>query len=736
MRFISCHIAGFGKFVNRSFDLSQNIVLIKAENGWGKTTLAAFLESMLFGLDNGRSKAVAANDRIKYEPWTGGVFGGLLVFSYAGKTYRIERTFGKTPAQDTAKIYDSNRMLCYDFGEKAERLGERIFGMDKESYQKSAYIPQGSVETGSLPDTLKNRLLTLLSANNTGNGELGAVERLENAERALRAKRKPAKGKLDELDERLEYLARQKMEAQKAAQEASETELLLSAQSRRIAETGQRMEQAFANIKLCVRERERKENLLSHVDAEKKLQELDAFFSAVSPATVNADGLQNAVNEFYALQTEIAELETKSREQASRLQEKESARAQLLATQKTLDSFKRLLQSNEQMREAGKRSTKERKKKRRKLFDFSLIGVILFLGLALFGASQAGENPWLGFSLLIAGAAGLCVCFVSLLKRAGGTKKISLDFEDETLSASYRAAQTDYKTWQEKLALFPPEMETEQEKTLSLLTAKKQRQSALETGICNFLQNFRFGEIYDYRAALQTLKDNIAAHETLSKTLRETENSSLQADGERAIVENLDLEAEERRHTGLETEKERLTAERAKTVARLEELERRAALFHEYEAEESLLVEEKRRLEKRYEAIKAAKDILLRARENVATRYLTPVERNCRRYAETLGLKTGTDALHFAADGVPVFEVNGNFRSVEYYSEGIKDLLGFCTRLALAETLFIGEPPVLILDDPFTELDDEKTEKAKQLVKELSGKYQIVYFTCKSERAL
>ena len=92
--------------------------------------------------------------------------------------------------------------------------------------------------------------------------------------------------------------------------------------------------------------------------------------------------------------------------------------------------------------------------------------------------------------------------------------------------------------------------------------------------------------------------------------------------------------------------------------------------------------------------------------------------------------------MHFAADGAPVFEVNGNFRSVEYYSEGIKDLLGFCTRLALAEALFVGEPPVLILDDPFTELDDEKTEKAKQLVKQLSAKYQIVYFTCKSERAL
>lgn len=737
MRFISCHIAGFGKFVNRSFDLSQNIVLIKAENGWGKTTLAAFLESMLFGLDNGRSKAVSANDRIKYEPWTGGVFGGSLVFSYAGKTYRIERTFGKTLAQDTAKIYDSNRMLCYDFGEKAERLGERIFGMDKESYQKSAYIPQGGVETGSLPDTLKNRLLTLLSAQKTENGELGAVERLENAERALRAKRKPAKGKLDELDERLEYLARQKIEAQKSAQEASETELLLRAQSRRIAETGQRLEQAFADIKRCVREWERSENLASRADAEKKLQDLNAFFGAASPATVNADGLQNAVNEFYALQTELAGLETKTREQAAKLQEKESVKAQLLAAQKTLDSFTLLLQANEQTREAGKRSTKEKKKKRRKIFDFSLIGVILFLGLSLFGAAKASENPWLGFSLLALGAAGLCVCFVALLKRAGAAKKVSLDFEDETLSASYRAAQADYKIWKEKLALFPPETEAEYEQSVAMLSAKKQRQNALETGIRNFLQNFRFGEIYDYRAALQTLKDNITAHETLSKTLQETDDTPTQADGENNVGgERLGLEDLERRRAGLEAEKERLTAERAKTAARLEEIERRAALFGEYEAEESLLFEEKRRLEKRYEAIKTAKEILLRARENVATRYLTPVEKNCRRYAEILGLKTGTELLHFAADGAPVFEVNGNFRSVEYYSEGIKDLLGFCTRLALAEALFVGEPPVLILDDPFTELDDEKTEKAKQLVKQLSAKYQIVYFTCKSERAL
>ena len=52
MRFVSCFVSGFGKLCNQSFDLSKDVVEIKAKNGGGKTTLAVFLESMLFGLEN------------------------------------------------------------------------------------------------------------------------------------------------------------------------------------------------------------------------------------------------------------------------------------------------------------------------------------------------------------------------------------------------------------------------------------------------------------------------------------------------------------------------------------------------------------------------------------------------------------------------------------------------------------------------------------------------------------
>ena len=76
----------------------------------------------------------------------------------------------------------------------------------------------------------------------------------------------------------------------------------------------------------------------------------------------------------------------------------------------------------------------------------------------------------------------------------------------------------------------------------------------------------------------------------------------------------------------------------------------------------------------------------------------------------------------------------GRLREMEYYSKGMQELFGFCIRLALAEAVFAEETPPLILDDPLVHLDDEKTEKAKLLIREFSKKYQIVYLTCKTER--
>ncbi len=78
---------------------------------------------------------------------------------------------------------------------------------------------------------------------------------------------------------------------------------------------------------------------------------------------------------------------------------------------------------------------------------------------------------------------------------------------------------------------------------------------------------------------------------------------------------------------------------------------------------------------------------------------------------------------------------------VLYAKEHLDDTYRFvrCNAIAstaLVDAIFNQEKPVLILDDPFVNLDDEKTEKAKKLVKELTKRYQVLYLTCKKERRL
>ena len=213
MKILSCYITGFGKFSNQSFTFSD-LTVIKEDNGWGKTTLAAFIRCMLFGMEAGRGKAVETNERAHYMPWQGGTYGGTMTFVSAGRQYRVERVFGRTPIQDVARVYDSNNMQCFDFGERAEKLGETLFGVDADSYGRTVYIPQGEIETGGVSEDIKTRLLALLS--NGGRGETSAeraLQKLDEADRKLRAKRRPAKGKLDEIDERLDELAHLKADA-------------------------------------------------------------------------------------------------------------------------------------------------------------------------------------------------------------------------------------------------------------------------------------------------------------------------------------------------------------------------------------------------------------------------------------------------------------------------------------------------------------------------------------------
>ena len=90
--------------------------------------------------------------------------------------------------------------------------------------------------------------------------------------------------------------------------------------------------------------------------------------------------------------------------------------------------------------------------------------------------------------------------------------------------------------------------------------------------------------------------------------------------------------------------------------------------------------------------------------------------------------------FHVDANTEVTVEECGKQRETQTLSRGWRDLAGLCLRLALADAMYQEEMPVLIMDDPFTNLDDEKLAAGRNLLREVAKKYQVVYFTCSRGR--
>lgn len=139
MKLISCHIENFGKYSNENFTFDDGINSFCKDNGEGKTTLAAFIRVMFYGLDKSFNKQFT--DRKHYFPFVGGKinFGGFLTFELNGKVYKIERIFDeKSETRDTFAIKDAKGIdVPFD---KNKKLGEEFFGIDLNSFVRTLYI--------------------------------------------------------------------------------------------------------------------------------------------------------------------------------------------------------------------------------------------------------------------------------------------------------------------------------------------------------------------------------------------------------------------------------------------------------------------------------------------------------------------------------------------------------------------------------------------------------------------
>ena len=119
MKIKEVRIENFGKFSNYNRQFSEGLTTINEENGWGKSTLAAFIRVMLFGFDGENKRSDIDKERKRLKPWQGGTYGGSLIIAVGEKEYRITRLFGNTEKDDEFKLYDNKTGLeSTDYSEK------------------------------------------------------------------------------------------------------------------------------------------------------------------------------------------------------------------------------------------------------------------------------------------------------------------------------------------------------------------------------------------------------------------------------------------------------------------------------------------------------------------------------------------------------------------------------------------------------------------------------------------
>ncbi|MBE5847013.1 MAG: hypothetical protein E7300_04980 [Lachnospiraceae bacterium] len=177
----------------------------------------------------------------------------------------------------------------------------------------------------------------------------------------------------------------------------------------------------------------------------------------------------------------------------------------------------------------------------------------------------------------------------------------------------------------------------------------------------------------------------------------------------------------------LETEKERgLRDMLDQYLAEQDEIE---------EKEETLAAcqEEYELLAHRYNVLTKTMHFLEMARTNFTARYMDPIKRSFDRY---YGMIAG-DECSCELDASLAIKVNeqGELREIGYLSEGSKDLVALCRRMAMVEAMYEKEKPFLIFDDPFVNLDDRKLIGAGKFLDALAADYQILYISCSKNRA-
>ena len=757
MKLIKCHVENFGTLHDFTVVFENGLSVIKEDNGFGKTTTASFVKAMFYGMNKYQGKDLEKNDRARYKPWQGGNFGGNLDFTVRGKTYRIERFFGAKAADDTFCLFDLEKET--ESKDYTENIGVELFGIDSESFERSIFLPQQRLDSG-MNASINAKLTGLVeNSDDIGNFDNAMAElKKQNSARGV-------KGRLDKLSKEITDTERQISDRKSASdsletlrQNASQLKGEIAATATELGVLRKRIS-AASNRAAALKDAERRKELLGELKtAGQTLGELKLKYKNGLPEEKEIDDLSKAVNEHSAMLKGMQMISDGSEEQArfdavkdffkNKIPEKQEISACREQSAK-LGVLKANLSAIELKLHDEEQKSDKPKGKLAQTVAFTVAAVLFFLGIGLLFVNTATGIALLAVGIISVGVAGFLMLkgmiatgnSASQNEAAENKKqyerlKSEIEFCEGSINAflSCFEGQPDVETVANKLNLYESAKQ-ELEKATGIMAEKTKELEALSAVIKPFFLKYS-GELpEDYISAVTAIREDARSYSQATKTvdncsekLKEIPELDVAENDEGLSYDELN-DAEKELSLKLDSLNARLvTIERQKDAAELaaETVQQMTEQLEQQQAEAD-------ELKTALEVVKLTEAILVEARDGLSGRYMTVLKKSFKKYVKMV---YGDDVGEFMLDNDLNLNLNreGKGRSKEVFSEGYRDMLDICMRLALIDSLYDCEKPMLILDDPFVNLDDDRVDNALSMLDELAKERQIIYLTCHSSR--
>lgn len=798
MQLIKCHIENFGKLSDFSINFSSGINIINEPNGWGKSTLAAFLKAMFYGFDAKKDARAFEKERNLYRPWQDGTFGGELDFEVNGKAYRIIRTFGRTEKTDTFQLLDlSTNLEVKDF---SCDIGTEIFELDSASFKRSIYIAQNDIATGT-SDTINAKLGNLAENTNDINNFENAINRLKNVLNELTPERvtgsiKKRKNYITQLQQELGIVAvaRESLESIKAKEQqvVSEIEELLQ------------IRKGYKDDIIVASEEKRKAVLWEQYNAlcqdveakEQVLQSFEEIFPIRVPEDAEFTEQLQYVNEMTGLiallkKNKLSDEEKEQYDDLLNMFENgipmDNEIEEMIAKQSDINKLKEEIAAQEARLHIYEEDLeKEWEPTQEDLSTTYRIPIFMGVGMSLVGVIASALsilNVKIPIEvqpqyLLIGGSIITLLGFIIMILGLMSRRK------------NKKAKEMRLEVWREKEAELQEKANELSEQIQSMQDDLKKSYDATDA----FLKLYKIDcDLEEYEVYLYKLQNQLQDYMRLMELMEETERMYEEYEAlhqkirfftddlSLTIDENISIELTEVQKKAVEYRiAKKVLDEAIKKKEKFEKAQDKSFWVKEalcpYTVEElnEMIAQADEKLEdlkglkakyyKQFEELQEQLDVWdekseelqgqLKIQEEEMQKYkLVKITREylqkakeqfTSKYMRPISsaftkyyeIMTMNQEENWVVDANIDLKVKeqGELRELGWFSVGSQDLLNICMRLALVDAMYRREKPFLILDDPFVNLDNQKVTRANQLLVNVAHEYQIIYFTCHDSR--